>query len=186
VHGDLALPGRRPRPEDSRPSLASPVTVSTGPGAMAVDSDAPAARRLRRAVSAEAVLGLAVLAATAWLVNAQPAKQAYAAPYSTQVRAGPDFVNIVVDPAKAGPLALHLYILSAEGSELDVPEVDATMANATAGISGLVVPLQDAGPGHFVAYGFVVPIRGTWVVTVDVRVDAIDEYRAQPITVHIR
>jgi copper transport protein len=127
-----------------------------------------------------------VLALTAWLVNAQPAKSAYAAPYSAQVKAGPDFVNAVIDPAKAGPLTVHMYILSASGSLLDVPEVAATMSDSAAGVSGLKVPLLNAGPGHFVAYGFDVPIRGTWVLNVTVRVDDIDEYNAQPIVVHVR
>jgi copper transport protein len=67
-----------------------------------------------------------------------------------------------------------------------VPEVDATLSNTTAGIAGLVVPLHPAGPGHYVAYGFNVPIPGTWSIRVTVRTDNLNEYFADPITVHIR
>jgi copper transport protein len=187
VHGDLAVPGVR-RKATARPgALTGPApSVARSVGAAAVNPDTAATSRLTRAVSAELVIAGTVLALTAWLVNAQPAKSAYAAPYSAQVTAGPDFVNAVIDPAKAGPLTVHMYILSASGSLLDVPEVAATMSDSTAGVSGLKVPLLNAGPGHFVAYGFEVPIRGTWVLNVTVRVDDIDEYNAQPIVVHIR
>jgi len=60
------------------------------------------------------------------------------------------------------------------------------MSNARAGISGLTVPLHPAGPGHYVAYGFDVPIQGTWTIRVTVRTDALNEYFAAPISVHIR
>jgi copper transport protein len=141
---------------------------------------------LRTAIAAEIVVVLAVLAVTAGLVNARPANQAYAAPFSTEVKAGPTLVDVVVDPAKAGPLAVHLYILTSAGLIDDVPEVDATMSNPGAGITGLKVPVQLAGPGHYVAYGFDVPLPGTWTIVVTVRTDAIDEYFTEPISVRIR
>jgi hypothetical protein len=92
----------------------------------------------------------------------------------------------VIDPAKAGPVTFHLYILTPEGAQEAVPEVDATMTQQAGGIGDLPVPLTLAGPGHFVAYGFVVPIRGTWTVQVKVRTNAIDEYFATPFDVHVR
>jgi copper transport protein len=143
-------------------------------------------RRLRAAVAAEIVVLLVVLALTAVLVNARPAKQAYAAPFSAEVKAGPTLVDVVVDPAKAGPLTIHLYILTDAGLVDNVPEVDATLSNARAGISGLKVPLQVAGPGHFIAGGFDIPIAGIWTLRILVRTDAIDDYFADPVTVHIR
>ena len=187
VHGDLAVPGTRQRGR----SLDS-VGAGSGRAPRPVGADVAVVpptygpSRLRRAVAAEIVVVLVVLALSALLVNARPAKQAYAAPFSTEVKAGPTLVNVVVDPAKAGPLALHLYILTSAGLIDDVPEVNASMSNAAAGISGLKVPIQPAGPGHYVAYGFDVPIAGTWTINVVVRTDNIDDYFADPITVHIR
>jgi len=190
VHGDLALPGTRPRSRSlatvgAGPSRAPrPVGADVAVGAVGGRASGPG--RLRRAVAAEIVVLLVVLALTAVLVSARPAKQAYGAPFSTEVKAGPTLVSVVVDPAKAGPLAIHLYILTSAGIIDDVPEVDANMSNTAAGISGLKIPLQVAGPGHYVAYGFDVPISGTWTINVTVRTDNIDEYFADPITVHIR
>jgi copper transport protein len=161
------------------------VVLSAGPGAMASSPDRPLVAMLSRTVGAELAIAGVVLALTSWLVAAQPARQAYAAPFSAQVRAGPDYVDIVVDPAKAGPLAIHVYVLSPTGTELNVPEVDAQLGDPAAGITDVPVPLILAGPGHFAAYGFDVPIRGTWDLIVRVRVDSIDEYVAQLIRVPI-
>jgi copper transport protein len=194
IHGRLALPGAgAPR----RPPPPAPVAEPTGGGTATLTRAAPSrvltpltedgrARRLGGAVAAELVVGLVVLALSAVLVGAQPAKQAYSAPYSAQVKAGPTFVNVVVSPAHTGPVAVHLYILTPTGGLDDVPEVDATMSNAHTGISGLVVPLHKAGPGHYVAYGFVVPFPGTWQLNVIVRTDNLDEYFTDPIRVPVR
>ncbi|HEY2429843.1 MAG TPA: copper resistance protein CopC [Acidimicrobiales bacterium] len=187
VHGSLAVPGSRTRTAGGR-GRSRPIGAGARPvGAdVARPSRRSAPARLRTAIAAEIVVVLAVLAVTAGLVNARPANQAYAAPFSTEVKAGPTLVDVVVDPAKAGPLAVHLYILTSAGLIDDVPEVDATMSNPGAGITGLKVPVQLAGPGHYVAYGFDVPLPGTWTIVVTVRTDAIDEYFTEPITVRIR
>jgi len=188
VHGGLVLPGARPRGQSTDPV---PLAPRRDPRPVGADVAVPnwrrdATTRLGYAVGAEIAVILAVLGLTAVLVNARPAKQAYAAPFSTEVKAGPTLVNVVVDPAKAGPLAVHLYILTSAGIIDNVPEVDATMSDTGAGINGLKLPLQQAGPGHFLVYGFDVPIAGTWTINVTVRTDAIDEYFSDPIVVHIR
>jgi len=199
VHGDIAVPRVRPRRSstESRDAVAvlshavrsegqGQGALSQGPGAMAADRNVGTAPRLRRAISGEAGLIAVVLALTAVLVNAQPARSAFARPFSTEVHAGPDLVDVTIDPAKAGPLAFHVYVLSAAGAQLDVPEVQAAMSQPAVGIDGLEVPLAKAGPGHFNVYGFDVPVRGAWSVTLRVRVNDIDEYVAAPFTVHVR
>jgi copper transport protein len=198
VHGRLALPGAPapPPPGDTAPpravggtttiTRAAPSRLLAAPRPAAPLSEDGRARRLRGAVWAEVTVGLAVLALSAVLVGAQPAKQAYAAPFSTEAKAGPTLVNLVVSPAHTGPVALHLYILTAAGAIDNVPEVDATMSNPGTGVSGLTVPLHQAGPGHYVAYGFDIPFPGTWLLNATVRTDALNEYFTQPIHVPIR
>ncbi len=181
-------PPRASRPSSStgpHSSSAGPPSSSAGPPSSSTSRQAGDSR-LRNAVGAEIIVGVVVLALTALLVNARPAKQAYAAPFSTEVKAGPTLVNLVVDPARAGPLTIHLYVLTAAGLIDNVPEVTATMTNGRAGISGLTIPLRFAGPGHFIASGFDIPIAGTWTIRVLVRTTNIDAYFADPITVHIR
>jgi copper transport protein len=186
VHGDLALPFHwRPTQPTRRPATA----LSRGPGAMAAPPKRTRldTKRLRRVVVGELVIGAVVLALTALLVNAVPARAALTSYYSTEVKAGDKLlVDVVVDPARAGLLAVHTYILTTDGAQVDVPEVRATFTLPSAGIDPVPVPLRQAGIGHFLAYGVDVPIRGKWTLQVVVRTTNIDEVNAEPITVPIR
>jgi copper transport protein len=124
---------------------------------------------------------------TALLVNAQPARSALALPYATEVHAGSGvLVDVIVDPARAGPVDVHLYTLRPDGAQLDVPEVEGAFSLPSAGIAGLKVPFDKAGPGHYLASAFNIPLRGTWRLDITVRTTNIDEFYADPITVHVR
>jgi copper transport protein len=199
VHGRLAVPFRR-SPASASPGPVTPAT-SPGPGAMAAAppttaGPARAVRRrsrtqrqadLRRAVLIEVLLLTAVIAVAAVLVNAQPARQAANQPFSAEVHAGPNvLVDVVVDPAKSGPVAVHLYTLSPDGAQLDVPEVTASMSLPSAGIGNLKIPLQRGGVGHFLVAGFQVPLRGTWTLTITVRTTEFDEFNATPLHITMR
>jgi copper transport protein len=203
VHGHLNLPfglSRPPaRPTSTKvaPPVGSAASVSVGPGAMAAPpalGPPPRTRNatqrkadLRKAVWLELGLAGTIIAVAAVLVNAQPARQAINQPFSAEVHAGPSvLVDVVIDPAKAGPVAMHLYTLSSAGAQIDVPEVTATMALASAGVTNLTVPLQHGGTGHFLVSGFQVPLRGTWTVTITVRTTNFDEFVAPPVTVRMR
>jgi copper transport protein len=187
---------------------AGPGTTSPGPGAMAApptkratwgaDSakrSRPVRRRtkaqrqsdIRKTVLVEVLLAAVIVAVSAVLVNAQPARQALSKPFSAEVHAGPSvLVDVVIDPAKAGPVAIHLYTLSADGAQLDVPEVTAAMSLASAGITNLTVPLQHGGTGHYLVGGFQVPVRGTWTLNITVRTSEFDEFNATPVRVRMR
>ena len=175
-----------------------PGALASGPGAVAAPaagaSGPPRRRRsraqrqsaLRRAVLIEVALAAAIIAVTAVLVQAQPGRQAAGRVFSTEVRAGPSvLVDVVVDPAQAGPVAIHLYTLSSDGAQLDVPEVTATLALLSAGISNLTVPLERGGTGHFLVSQFVVPLKGTWALAITVRTTEFDAFPAAPVTVRM-
>jgi copper transport protein len=205
VHGDLALPlglGRVFKaPVAVQPSGNLSPSLSPGPGATATsgkDNRRPGQRRARRrptqpwrvrlraAVLGEVILAAGIIAVSATLVNAQPARTSVALPYAAEVHAGGGvLVDVIVDPTRAGPVSIHLYTLTPAGAEIDVPEVDATFSLASAGINDLKVPLQKAGPGHYLAYDFDIPLRGTWKLQMTVRTTDIDEFNADPVSVHI-
>ena len=126
----------------------------------------PTVVRLRRSIILEVVFAVAVLGMTALLVNAIPARDALALPYSTDARAGPEvIVDVSVEPAKAGPLDLHLYTLTSAGAPVPVTAVDASLTLRDGDIGPLVVPLVRAGPNHFASYGFDLPVAGQWVLS---------------------
>lgn len=150
--------------------------LSFGPGAAAdAPTDGETVARLRRTVGAEAVVAVVVLAVTALLVNAQPARSALAQPFSTEMRSDAVLVDVTVDPAKTGPAALHFYTLSPEGAVKEVQDLTASLTLPSRDVGPLAVPVQRAGPGHFVASGFNIPLSGKWTLEVKVLLSDIDE-----------
>jgi copper transport protein len=132
--------------------------------------------RLRRTVGAETVIAIVVLAVTALLVNAQPARSALAKPFSAEMRSDMVWVDVTVDPAKAGPAALHFYTLSPQGGgQQEVQDLTATLTLPSQDVGPLSIPVQRAGPGHFSAYGFTIPLRGDWKLEVKALLSDIDE-----------
>jgi copper transport protein len=144
-----------------------------------------AVRGLRRSVLAEAALAVGVLAATSMLVNAVPARSDVSRPVTKELEVGRLVVDVTIDPARRGPATIHLYTLSQQGQVAEVQEATVELRLPSRGIGPLKVPLQRAGPGHFAAYGFDIPLPGQWKLDVSVRTSDIEQFRAAT-TVRIR
>jgi copper transport protein len=149
--------------------------LSFGPGAATSDPDAETVAGLRRTVGAETAIAVVVLAVTSLLVNAQPARSALAQPFSTSMRSELVLVDVTVDPAKAGPAAFHFYTLSPQGGQQEVQDLTARLTLPSQDVGPLNVPVQRAGPGHFSAYNFNIPLRGSWKLEVKALLSDIDE-----------
>jgi copper transport protein len=149
--------------------------LSFGPGTATDDPDRATMAQLRRAVGAETVIAIAVLAVTALLVNAQPARSALAQPFSGEMRNDMVVVNVTLDPAKAGPTDLHIYTLSPTGQQLEVQDLTARFTLPSDDVGPLTVAVERAGPGHFSAYDFNLPLRGDWTLEVKTLLSDIDE-----------
>jgi copper transport protein len=135
------------------------------------------ARRLRRTVVAEVVLGVIVLGVTATLVNAEPARVAYAPPLDVTAP-GPDGgeVQLHMEPAKQGENVVDIYLVARGGGLIVPPEVTARLLPPEGEDLGpLPVELASAEPGHYVASRLTVPFPGRWTLALDVRTSDIDE-----------
>jgi copper transport protein len=126
---------------------------------------------LRRSVAVEVALGLAVLAVTAALVNAQPARSALTPKlYSATASAGSGEsamqVTVTLDPARVGLNELHVYTLTPKGADLTVRDISAKLVSS----DGTSVPanLVRAGPNHFVSNSVTVPAAGKYQMLVSV------------------
>jgi copper transport protein len=126
---------------------------------------------LRKSVAGEVIFGIAVLAVTALLVNAQPARSALAPSlFSATVSAGTGpgalSVNVIVDPARVGVNAIHVYTLTPKGADLTVRDISAKLVNR----AGTSVPanLVRAGPNHFLTNGASITERGEYQMLVQV------------------
>ena len=127
-----------------------------------------------------------MLAVTALLVNSVPARQAAALPFSTSVTTLGVQVNVLVDPARTGPVnRIHIYVLSSAGTPKAIPELDASLTLAAEQLGPLQIPLRVGGPGHYYATRVNIPVAGSWTLTITVRTDAINE-EVVPIIVPVR
>ena len=135
-------------------------------------------RRFLRAAAAEITVVVAVVALTAVLVSEPPAK-AYVAPtgpYAKTTDLGPISLNFVVDPAKAGPNQVHLYLLEQNGQPASVDEATVSASLPSRHIGPLHLRASQAGPGHYVVLGAAFPIAGSWQLMVEARRGDFDSY----------
>jgi copper transport protein len=138
-------------------------------------------RTLRRAVGFEALLLTGVLIVTALLVNAQPGRTALA----TQAFSGGDvgvtlksnriWVDITIAPGTVGNNDVHVNTLIASGGLTTPLDFTLTLDLPSKGIAPLTVPLTKAGPGHYLASGFTIPLAGEWRVTARALLSETDE-----------
>ncbi len=178
VHGSWGLPRTARR--------SAPEAVTAGHPKSGDDGWRDEHRNLRRSVLVEVGIALVVLLVTALLVNAVPAKQAAGLPFSYTFNTLGVQVNVIVDPARAGPdNQVHVYVLSGIGTPRAVPELDASISLPAQSIGPLDIPLVVAGPGHYFATHVDIPIAGTWVLKIIVRTDDINEQVVSaPLPVH--
>jgi len=186
--------GRLPGPSVDQPSTGGETRSDPAAETVAVAEREPARaqdrtgrlRKLRRSVLAEIAVALAVLAVTALLVNAVPAKQAAGLPFSTSFSTLGVQVNAIVDPARAGiGNQVHVYVLSSLGTPKAIPELDMTLSLPAENLGPLAIPLVVGGPGHYYANDVDIPVAGNWILRFTVRTDAIDEQVVSvPLPVH--
>jgi copper transport protein len=143
--------------------------------------------RLRRLLIIELVLGAIAIGVTGALSTYAPSIAVSSGPYATSAVMGPLRLEVTVDPAKAGPNQLHLYIFDRNtGAPFDeTKEIRVTAALPEKGIAPISMVPHVAGPGHFVVDGASLSVKGKWAMTVADRVSDFDEYEARfrvPIT----
>jgi copper transport protein len=136
-------------------------------------------RNLRRSVWAEAVLGIAILAITAVLVNATPAATANAGAgegaAGVTMRSNQVVVDVTVAPARAGNNDIHVSTFTPAGAPMDVAELTVAFDLPSRKIAAIDVPLRKLGPGHYLSPAFNIPIAGDWRVVAKARLTDVDQ-----------
>ncbi len=130
----------------------------------------------RATVAAETILGVATLAVTAVLVNAEPARVAYVEPIDTTLKAAEGMtVELKINPAKQGENVADVYLLQRDGALQQAPEVTARLLSEGRGSGPLDVAFRMAEPGHFVASPMTVPYPGDWTLRLQIRTSEFDQ-----------
>ena len=91
--------------------------------------DEPTAeRRLRRSLLLEVVISVVILAVTALLVNAAPARELDTGPYLATLNTKQISFDVTITPANRGANEMHLFTLTPSGGTTDPTEVTAEMS----------------------------------------------------------
>jgi copper transport protein len=134
---------------------------------------------LRRSLRAEAALGVAALVATGALAGYTPPESLSAGPFSGSAEMGPARAELTVDPARAGPNELHLYLFSSTtGDQYDaVREMTITAAQPDRGIEPIRLRARKGGPGHYLVGAAPLSPPGDWEIEIAARITEFDELR---------
>jgi copper transport protein len=135
-------------------------------------------RRFLHLAGVELSLMVVVVALTAVLVAEPPAKAEVQprGPFATEAALGPLTLNLVVDPARAGPNAVHAYLLDRAGQPVHAPEVKLAARLPSRSIGPLRVTAPHIAPGHYSARGVDLAVAGDWQLRVSVRLGEFDAY----------
>jgi copper transport protein len=165
---------------EARSQLPSPLPA--GPGAMRATPDLPdpedTVRRLRSAVWYEVAFAVAILAVTALLVNAAPARgDETAEPYSATLKSEANdlWFDVSVTPARVGPNQIHITPLKPTGEIAPLVDISATLSQPGDNTAPLDVELLSVGGTHYQSRGVSIPFAGEWRIEINGLVSDVDE-----------
>jgi copper transport protein len=137
--------------------------------------------RLRSAVWYEVAFAVAVLAVTALLVNAAPARAAdVAKPFAATLSSESNNINydVSVTPARVGPNQVHITATKPTGELAPLVGISATLSNPDKGIAPIDVKLLKVGGTHYQSTGVSIPFPGKWRIDIKGLVTDVDEATA--------
>jgi len=138
-------------------------------------TDEEEVRRLRRSVAIEVVIAAAILAITALLVNAAPARSVETQPVSLVLKSQQVWVYVDIAPGIAGPNDMHFTGLPTGGGPATIDDMTVQLTRPGEDLPPFTVPLQKLGSGHYYAPLYDIPYPGKWQMTIRVQLGATDE-----------
>jgi copper transport protein len=138
-------------------------------------SDEDEVRRLRWSVGVEVAIAVVILAITAMLVNAAPARSVETQPVALTLKSSQVWVYVDVAPGIAGPNDMHFTSLPTGGGPATVTGMTVQLTRPGEDLPPFTVPLQKLGAGHYYAPLYDIPYPGKWQMTIRVELGATDE-----------
>jgi copper transport protein len=129
-------------------------------------------RRFLRAAGTELVIMVAIVAVTAVLVNAPPARTEVVmhGAETVMVELGDVEAHVEVEPAMAGENEIHLEFLGADGAPAEIAEVNVAASLPSQEIGPLRYAAEPGGEhGSFVVMGADFPLAGEWELRIEAR-----------------
>jgi copper transport protein len=149
--------------------------------------DARALSLLRRTVTAEVVLMVAVLGVTAVLVTLPPARtsMAEAGPFAQHITLGEQDVELTVEPNRVGENTITMMVPDhhGHGAAFETLEIRFTMPDR--GIGPLVADATATAPDHYVVDGHQLSVPGMWELRIVGQVDRFTDVSAS-VPLHVQ
>jgi copper transport protein len=128
-------------------------------------------RRLNWSVLLEVVIACGILAVTALLVNAAPARTAPVDGIAQVTMKSPTvWVDVEATPGRAGTNEVHVTALDPNGTLTNVDDITMRASLPDRDVAPIDVELRDLGPGHYVANALTFPFPGEWRLEAQVTV----------------
>ena len=125
----------------------------------------------------ESVLLLIALVLSTVAVNAIPGRTAYSAPVVQKLSAQSLNIEISVEPPKAGPIIVHVYVYEKNGTpkaiqdtNLQKSSITAIWTNDDCKSKSIKMLMRFEGLNHFSGYGTLIPAPGKWKLSLDIKV----------------
>jgi copper transport protein len=131
---------------------------------------------IRRSVRIEAALAVVVLAVTAVLVSQPPATTTYGPPVDVDAPLGADVVHVHIDGTRRGRQDVELDVTDAAGRPVPVQAITANLSTASVAALGVRLVSDPGDTSRWHSTNAVVPLPGTWTLTLDVTVDPTEAY----------
>ncbi|HEY3669841.1 MAG TPA: copper resistance protein CopC [Acidimicrobiia bacterium] len=131
--------------------------------------------RLRRSVWVEVAIAVVILAITAMLVNAAPARAQSSGPVSLVLKSNQVWVYADVAPGVVGPNDMHFTALPTGGGPANIADMTVQLTRPGEDLPPFTVPLQKLSAGHYYAPLYDIPYSGKWQMTVRVQLGQTDE-----------
>ena len=137
-------------------------------------------RRLKRSVTFEVLVAIAVIVVTALLVDAVPAKVAATktgtGASEVTLKSSRVWVSVYLTPGIApGANDVHVSALLPSGAPLDIVNLTTSLDYPSRHIPPLEIPLRRLGSGHYLSPGFTIPFSGGWRLTAEVQLNEFNE-----------
>jgi copper transport protein len=129
-------------------------------------SDAMLRAQLRRTVGVESLLAVAVVALTAMLVSAVPAKDDLARPVETSAVQSGVLMELLVTPGRVGSNEVHLSFARTDGGLGDPSGAEVRLVDESDPDNPIAAEVRPDGPGHFRVDTLIIPRSGSWRIDV--------------------
>jgi copper transport protein len=139
------------------------------------DADEEELGRLRRSMWAEVAIAAVILAITALLVNAAPARSDTTEPIAMTLKSSQVWVDVDIVPGAVGLNEMHFTALPTGGGPATVTDMTVQLSRPGEDLPPFTVPLQQLGAGHYSAPLYEIPYSGKWQMTIRVQLGDTDE-----------